>query len=168
MTGAAPSLGSGNRLAWSAAGTAAMVGLAYAGVSAYWGSGGTALIGTVGGTLERQGLAHDSLLLAVVWVSVVLKLVAAALGLLAIGLRDRQRRRWTRVLGWVAAGILTVYGGVLTAVGLAVQADLLHASAGADHRALRWHAFLWDPWFLGWGLLLVVALTASSVRRRSG
>jgi hypothetical protein len=30
--------------------------------------------------------------------------------------------------------------------------------ATADHRALAWHAYLWDPWFLIWGLLVVGAL----------
>ena len=30
--------------------------------------------------------------------------------------------------------------------------------AGADHRALAWHAYLWDPWFLLWGLLVTAAL----------
>jgi hypothetical protein len=34
--------------------------------------------------------------------------------------------------------------------GLLVQADVIHASVTADHRALAWHAYLWDPWFLIW------------------
>ena len=35
---------------------------------------------------------------------------------------------------------------------------MIAASAGADHRALEWHAYLWDPWFLVRGLLVVAAL----------
>ena len=57
--------------------------------------------------------------------------------------------------------ILTGYGLVLTAVGLLVQAGVVAASAGADHRALEWHAYLWDPWFLVWGLLVTAALLRS-------
>lgn len=38
------------------------------------------------------------------------------------------------------------------------------ASPHADHRALAWHAFLWDPWFLSWGVLVTIAMVAS--RRR--
>ena len=33
------------------------------------------------------------------------------------------------------------------------------SSPSSDHKALAWHAFLWDPWFLVWGLLLAAALT---------
>jgi len=69
-------------------------------------------------------------------------------------------------LAWLEAGILTLYGLVLTTAGLLVQADLLHASADADHRALAWHAYLWDPWFLIWGLLVAVALLRSRHLRR--
>jgi hypothetical protein len=36
--------------------------------------------------------------------------------------------------------------------------------APADPRALRWHVLLWDPWFLLWGLLLLLAVRR---RRRS-
>ena len=62
------------------------------------------------------------------------------------------------VLAWAEAAILIVYGLVQTAAGLLVQADVIHASATADHRALAWHAYLWDPWFLVWGLLVAAAL----------
>jgi hypothetical protein len=54
--------------------------------------------------------------------------------------------------------ILTAYGLVLTVTGLLVQSGVIVSSASADHRAQRWHAYLWDPWFLVWGLLVTVAL----------
>jgi hypothetical protein len=69
------------------------------------------------------------------------------------------------VLAWIEAGILTIYGLVLTVVGLLVQAGVIHASATADHRALAWHAYLWDPWFLIWGLLVAGALLCGRPRR---
>jgi hypothetical protein len=50
-----------------------------------------------------------------------------------------------------AAVVLVLYGGVLTLIGLLLQAEIVHASAHANHKSLRWHAFLWDPWFLVWG-----------------
>jgi hypothetical protein len=97
-----------------------------------------------------------------VWLTVALKLIAAAVGLLAVAqlrwLRPGQSRI-VRGAAWLAAAVLVLYGGVLTSVGLLVQADIVHASGHADHDALRWHAFLWDPWFLVWGLLLAIALT---------
>jgi len=66
-----------------------------------------------------------------------------------------------RRAAWAAALILVFYGGVLTVVGLLVQLDLVQASANADHKAPRWHAYLWDPWFLVWGVLLTAALVRS-------
>jgi hypothetical protein len=39
------------------------------------------------------------------------------------------------------------------------------AAAGADHRALAWHAYLWDPWFLLWGVLVTAALVRSRLSR---
>lgn len=62
--------------------------------------------------------------------------------------------------------MLTVYGLVLTAGGLLVQANVVAASRHADHRALAWHAFLWDPWFLTWGVLVTIAMVASGRRER--
>jgi hypothetical protein len=62
------------------------------------------------------------------------------------------------VLAWTGALILTLYGLVLTAAGLLVQSGLIRPGAGADHRALAWHAYLWDPWFLPWGLFATAAL----------
>lgn len=57
-----------------------------------------------------------------------------------------------RPAAWVTAAVLVLYGGLLTAVGLAVEAGIVPAATDADERALAWHAWLWDPWFLAWGL----------------
>jgi Protein of unknown function (DUF3995) len=144
-----------------AAGSAAGLGVLFAAVSAYWALGGTWLLGTVGGSLAKAGRRRDGGLIAVLWLTVVLKLVAAALGL-AVVYRCRSRLfRWPwliPVLAWTAAVILTAYGAVLTFVGLLLQAGVLSIPADADHHALRWHAFLWDPWFLIWGVALTTAL----------
>ncbi len=43
--------------------------------------------------------------------------------------------------GWTAAIVLSLYGSALTSIGLLVQAGIIPASAGADQKALRWHAF---------------------------
>ncbi|HET6953221.1 MAG TPA: hypothetical protein VFI47_22770 [Acidimicrobiales bacterium] len=57
---------------------------------------------------------------------------------------------------------LESYGGVLTGVGLAVQAGVIDAAPGADGQALAWHAYLWDPWFLVWGLALGATLVRTA------
>jgi hypothetical protein len=132
--------------------------LLYACVNAYWGAGGTRLLDTVGGSLARLGHAHDTTLIVAIWGTVALKVAAALLPLLALRNAADGPRRIARLLAWVAAAILTVYGAVLMTVGLLVQADVIRSPASADRRALMWHAYLWDPWFLLWGLLIATAL----------
>ncbi len=66
-----------------------------------------------------------------------------------------------RVLGWIVAIGLTVYGGVLTVVGLLVEADVINAADDADEHAIAWHAFFWDPWFALWGGAFTVAMWRS-------
>lgn len=139
-----------------------MVGLLYAAVSVYWGAGGKWLLDTVGGSLARPGRAHDTTVIIAIWAAAALKLTAALLPPLALRNRGRQRHL-ARLLAWAAAGILTTYGAVLTTIGVLIQADVIHSSANADQRALTWHAYLWDPWFLIWGLLIATALLRSRI-----
>ena len=139
------------------------VGLLYAAISLYWGAGGTWLLDTVGSSLGK-GHGGSALVVLAVWLAVGLKVIAAVLPLLAVGADTSAgsgRPRLIRALTWVEALILTVYGLVWTAVGLLVEAGVIGTSATADHRALEWHAYLWDPWFLVWGLLVTAALMRS-------
>jgi len=143
---------------------ALVIGLAYAAISAYWALGGTWLLDTVGIALSKPGQAGRTAALLTAWAAAVVKAIAAALPLAAVGGWRGVARGWlrpVRVLAWIEAVILTGYGLVLTVTGLLVQADVVAAAANADHRALRWHAYLWDPWFLVWGILVVVALARS-------
>jgi Protein of unknown function (DUF3995) len=150
---------SGLGAAWAAF----AVGLLYVVVSVYWGLGGSWLLDTVGASLAHPGRSASALVMLAVWCAVGLKVIAAVLPLLAVGV-GAARVRWLhliRALACVEAAILTVYGLSLTAVGLLVQAGLIGTPANADHRALAWHAYLWDPWFLVWGVLATAALLRS-------
>lgn len=149
---------------------ALVVGLAYAAISGYWGLGGKWLLDTVGIALSKPGQAGSAALLAV-WGAAVVKAIAAVLPVLAAGGRPRMTdrvRRAVRALAWIEAAVLTVYGLILTTTGLLVQAGVLAAAANADHVALKWHAYLWDPWFLGWGILVALALWRSRPARLAG
>jgi hypothetical protein len=48
-------------------------------------------------------------------------------------------------------------------VGALVLGGAITSSADVDRHALRWHVFVWDMWFLVWGLAPAVAVAA--VRR---
>jgi hypothetical protein len=155
-----------DRVAASAAIGAALLGVASAGVSAYWAIGGTGLLDTIGGTIERWGRERAATVVVVLWFIVVLKIVVALAAPILSGIGSGRLPVWTtarlpRALGWIAAATLTVYGGVWTIGGLLAQTGALEASADTDRKALAWHAFLWDPWFAVWGVAFVVALWRS-------
>jgi hypothetical protein len=142
-----------------------VVGLAYAAISIYWAAGGRSLLTTVGTPLSQPGQAGHLAALLAVWGAAGIKAVAAVLPLLAIGAWPRTAnggpRRLARVLAWIEAAILVGYGLVLTASGLLVQAGVIKAAAHADRLAREWHAYLWDPWFLIWGIFVFLALWRS-------
>jgi hypothetical protein len=138
---------------------AAFLALTSAAVTAYWLIGGTALLGTVGGALERLARKRSIDALVLASAVVVAKTAAAAVGL---ALTRRPSRR-LGTLAAVAGALLGLYGAVLTIAGALVLTGAVSA-APADERALRWHTLFWDPWFLLWGLALA---TAGLAARRS-
>jgi hypothetical protein len=150
-----------DRVALVAAVIAATLGTASAAVSAYWALGGEALLGTVGGDIERWGRERSAGVVVALWVIVVLKLVGAVAPLIFVGvghLAAWTRSRRTRALGWAAAVGLTVYGGVFSVAGWLIEAGVVDAADDADEHALAWHAYFWDPWFALWGGAFVVAM----------
>jgi Protein of unknown function (DUF3995) len=121
---------------------------------------------TIGGSLERWGREREPALIAALWLVVAVKVIAALTAPVLAGVGAERLPLWIRgraprLLGWIAAIILVLYGGVMTAVGLLVEAGVLDAAADADRRALAWHTFFWDPWFLLWGVAFSVSLWAS-------
>src|SRR5690606_5694397 len=124
---------------------AAVLGIGHAAFSAYWAIGGTWLLDTIGGELERWGRERHPSVVVALWLIAVLKSgVAVAAPVLVLG--PGRLPAWTtgraaRALSWIAAVVLTAYGGVLTAVGLLVQSGAVEASKDGDQRALAWHAF---------------------------
>lgn len=164
----------GYRRAAVAAIVAVVLGLASAGVSAYWAAGGEGLLDTIGGAIERWGRERGASVVVALWSIVALKTIVALAAPILVGVGGDWLPGWTRArvpraLGWVAAAALTVYGGALTIVGVLVQTGVVDASADADPTALAWHAYVWDPWFAVWGLAFLVALWLSwheAVRER--
>jgi uncharacterized membrane protein len=147
--------GTGVKLAQAAC----VVGLLFAAVSAYWGVRGTWLLDTLPASFEKQARAHEFGIFAAVWAAVVLKIMAAVLPVLALRRsRSAMRSRVQWALAWSAAIVLTLYGLAQTAAAQLTYAGVVDAAPSADDRRLVWRAFVWDPWFLIWGLLAVAAL----------
>lgn len=161
-----------NAVALTAAWTAAGLGLTSAAISAYWALGGTGLLETIGGELERWGRERGALVVVMLWVIVAIKSGVALAAPVLVGVGKARLPRWvtgrvTRTLGWIAASTLTVYGGYLTLGGLLVMSGLLEIGSGEPSTAFAWHAYFWDPWFAIWGLALGASLWITRPHHRS-
>jgi Protein of unknown function (DUF3995) len=145
-----------------AASVAAALAFLSAAVSLYWTAGGDALLDTVGGAIEDLARERSLGAVAVGAVVVVLKVVAGAL---ALALRrlpaGGRRRRVLLVSNGVASVVLCLWGGANVALGALVLSGAITPAADVDRHALRWHVFVWDMWFLVWGLVLALAITAA-------
>ena len=145
------------RTAWAAYAACALA-LLSAIPSFYWAAGGTIGLDTVGGAIEELARARDPAGVALGISAGALKVAGAVLALALV--RPWGRRVPRRLLAGVAGAasvVLTLYGGLLVAVGALVLAGVIRPAGPVDRAALRWHVLLWDPWFLVWGLLLGVA-----------
>jgi hypothetical protein len=56
---------------------------------------------------------------------------------------------------------LIVYGAVNVLAAVLVLSGALHPGGTVDRTALRWHAGVWDLWFLVWGIRLALATIGS-------
>ena len=132
-------------------------GLVFAAISFYWGSGGTLGVDTVWGSMTMTSTQRTILLVAA-WVTGFLKAMGALLALALVstwGMKLPQRM--IAVLGWSAAGLLTLYGGT-TVLGEALTATRVIKPAGpVDWKPLLWHLYVWDMSFLIWGILFGLA-----------
>ena len=145
---------------------AALLAFASAGVSAYWALGGTGLLDTVGGAIEDLARERSAAGLALAGGAALLKALAGALAVALVRTRRTPRaRRPLLVVNALAAALLVLWGGANVAVGALVLTGVLDGAAPVDERALRWHVFFWDLWFVAWGLLLAVAVARA---RRAG
>lgn len=140
---------------------AACVGLVHAAFSLYWAAGGRRLLSTVGqwavNAADDAPLASGLVLGAVATV----KLVVAVVPVLATRGTVRLPRRLWRPISWLAATVLTAYGALNSVVAWLVLSGVMEPAGGYDREAMIGHAYLWDPLFLLWGLLLGAGLFVS-------
>lgn len=140
-----------------------VVGILHAAPSLYWALGGSALVSTVGQWAQawRQ---ESPAQVAVVLLGVFTVKIAGAVVPLVNHLRPLPATRVWRAVAWLGSALLVLYGGGNTLAAMATLAGLIGESADQDRMGLIGHAFLWDPLFLLWGLLLSVALWTTRPR----
>lgn len=165
VSGSADAAATPRRPRVAAAYAAAVLGFTYAAVSLYWAAGGTALLSTVGGSVEDIGLPAVALGLA----AAGLKLAA---GILALALaRPWGRaipRTWLLACATGASAVLACYGAIQVTAGSLVLTGAVRPAATVDWTALHWHVLVWDMWFLIWGILLATATATVAAWRQSG
>lgn len=133
-------------------------GLAFAAASFYWGSGGTAGVDTVWGSAPISAAQRTTLLIAV-WVTGFIKPFGALLALLLVTRwGTRLPRRPLILLGWGAAAVLMVYGGANVVGEALVATGVVRPAEPVDWKPLLWHLYVWDMFFLVWGILFGLAI----------
>jgi hypothetical protein len=142
---------------------AVILGLGFTAFNVYWALGFRDWLDTVFPAADLPGLAQ-TLTLPLQWLAIVAKTFAALLGLAAVpavaGRLDRRLKIGLRSLAWAAAVAIVAWGVSQSAWFWLVK--LGQASmAGWTRRAVNGHAYVWDPWFLLWGVALLVALLLS-------
>ncbi|MEV4133786.1 DUF3995 domain-containing protein [Dactylosporangium sp. NPDC049742] len=145
---------------------AAAAGLVHAGFSLYWALGGRWLLPTVGQwavTIAREAPVTAGLALVAV---AAVKCVVVAVPLVN-SRRSLPRPGAWRAFAWLAAIVLTGYGALNSIVAWLVLGGVLRTQDGFDRQAMIGHAYLWDPLFLVWGLLLGAGLLIGGNDRRS-
>ena len=131
----------------------------HAAVSFYWGTGGELGLETVGSGAVELASAGNPWIYVALW---GVGLVKVCGGFLALALvqpwGSRHFRRWMLLLaGWGGAALLVLYGGVQILVQVLVLTDAIPAPRAMDWPGFYGHLYLWDPWFVLWGLLLGAA-----------
>jgi len=150
-----PTVSTMSRSVRVAAYVAAGLAFASAATTGYWLFGGTALLDALGGSVERLARDRSAAALALAAAALVVKSVA---GVLALLLLSPALRGWRMIvaLDVLAAAVLCLWGGANVLAGAAVLSGAIER-ADINRHALRWHVFLWDAWFLVWGIALTLA-----------
>ncbi|MGI8521882.1 MAG: DUF3995 domain-containing protein, partial [Nocardioides sp.] len=121
--------------------------------------GGTLLVSSLGTGLVESFRGREWLHAPIGAVKLV-----AAMAPLALARSSWPARRVTRWTCWLGALRLMGWGGLNTAVGNLVLADVIQPESGFDRAGMIGHAYLWDPLFLAWGAALMIGLLASRGR----
>ncbi|MDP9071124.1 MAG: DUF3995 domain-containing protein [Actinomycetota bacterium] len=151
-----------NWAAYAASGWA----FAFGGLSLYWGLGGTALAGTVSPDAEAMVEERIAWFIALLWAVAVLKLGIGALALALVRPWGRSVPRWMLLLAaWGAGAAMVLYGAVQLSLSVPVLTGAVSAPEAPEPSVLRWHVFLWQPYWLMGGILLLIA--ACTYRRHS-
>ncbi|MFJ4095359.1 DUF3995 domain-containing protein [Kitasatospora sp. NPDC089913] len=135
----------------------AVWGVLFAVPSFLWAAGSTfGARSTVAPELVRLAQDRVPWFLAVLWITGLLKLLGAAIGLGLTRIRSRRVGRFLEFCGGGAAVLLVWHGGLFVVHGILVETGA--ATVAPDLAGLtRWYLYLWGPWFIAGGLAFAAA-----------
>lgn len=143
------------RTTWAAYAAGAWA-LLFALLSFYWALGGEFGVNTLGSVI--QSLAHDPGFIVVVWLTGVAKVIG---GMFALTLVRPWAlwlpSIWKLALAWIGGIGLALYSGVQLILEGLVLGGVIRSSGAVDWTGLRWHFWLWDPWWLLGGVFFLLA-----------
>ncbi|MGI8428013.1 MAG: DUF3995 domain-containing protein [Solirubrobacteraceae bacterium] len=121
---------------------------------------------TFAAAFARLARASDAGFIAILWLAVVAKALG---GMLALA-PTRRWGRWLRhrplTIATYAVGVLVfLYGAINLIEHLLMKTDATTIPASLGARALPWHLWLWDPYWILGGVLFLAAAHAASSRR---
>jgi Protein of unknown function (DUF3995) len=138
---------------------ASALAIASAGLSVFWTLGGTPLLDTIGGSIEVLARSRSSSALALGAATSLAKLGAAVSAVALVRPWGRYvPERVLLVANGLVSALLIGWGGANVLAGTLALTGMISPADGLDARALRWHVFVWDLWFLVWGAALALAL----------
>ena len=130
--------------------------LLFALMSFYWALGGQLGLNTLSAGI--RALAHDPGFVAIVWLTGIAKVIG---GLFALTLVRPWAHWlppiWKLALAWIGGAGLALYGGVNLIVEWLVIGGVIQMNGLEVTEGIRWHAWLWDPWWLLGGVLFLLA-----------
>lgn len=129
--------------------------IVFGALSCYWALGGTAGAETVSPAIVQLARAHDPWVEAALWLSALMKVISGVVVLALIQPWGRRIPRWLLLLlAWGAGTLVFVHGGLFFVVGVLALSGAIRVGTPL---LLRWYTFLWGPWWLLGGLLLLPA-----------
>lgn len=137
----------------------------FAALSVYWALGGTAGSDTVSPEIVRLAREHVAWVIVALWITAIIKVFTGFVALALVQPWGRLVPRWILlILIWGAGTLLFAHGGLFFAVGVLALSSTISVSGPAT--VLRWYTFLWGPWWMIGGSMLLIA--AWFYTRRSG
>lgn len=148
---------------------AAVWAFAFAALSFYWATGGTAGLAAVGGTVEGMAGSHGWFVW-LVWLTALAKALGGLLALSLVRTWGERIPRGLRLTATTAAGVVLALYALLNLGSRGIQAlGVIPTPASMHSAAAWWHLLLWDPWFLAGGVLFLLAARQFHVTtRRTG